>query len=260
LHYRCLVDVTTIILITLIVSLGNGVQATIGFGAGLVAIPLLLWSGLTLPEAIAVLAASVLVQLSFKVTRYWSEINWPQIWPMAGARLVGYLPGFIILYYLAHTDPTRVKQVMGAVVLLAVVIQVCLRVKPKEKVAGIWTALAGFFSGLGAGAVGVGGPPVVLWVMAHDWSSKAARLYLWTTFWLLMPIGMVPLFWMHDEPLKIGLYMGLGVVLTPAALLGTAGGLWLGHQLPKQTLRILMVGFLLMLGAWSVVGPFVIPR
>jgi len=249
-------DTQLLLLIALCVCSGAVVQAMIGFGGGLVAIPLLLWAGLDLPDALGVMTASVSMQLTFKVARYWAEIDWPVIWPMARARAVGYVPGLVVLSILAESSQSFIKQVIGGVVLIALIMQLMARITPRDRVAAGWTWLAGTTSGFSAGCVGIGGPPVVLWVMAHNWPPKKARLYLWTTFWVLMPLGMVPMLFMFDTK-RMLIHMGIGAAMTPLVLLGTSVGLFVGHRIPARQLRWSMIALLVVLGVWSILGPMV---
>ena len=108
--------------------------------------------------------------------------------------------------------------------------------------------------GITAGAVGMGGPPLVLWVVAHDWPNKQARLFLWASFWFVMPIQIAVLVLMF-EPVEQLKMVGVGVLTLPIAMLGTAAGLWLGHRLPKQQLRWAMIALRVVLGVTSLVEP-----
>ena len=246
-------DASTLLWLALIMSVTGLVQAAVGFGAGMVATPLMLWVGLSLPEAIGVLCSGVLVQTGYKTWRYRREVPWPEVLTMTWARLIGYGPGFVALYGLAGAGRAVVKPVIGGFILLALIAQVALRVKPRARVAPGWTWLAGGLGGVFAGAVGMGGPPVVLWVLAHDWPALRARVFLWTTFFLLMPVAMLALGLMY--PSTAWAAMGWGFVLVPAVLAGTGVGLWLGHQIPKRQLRWAMIGLLATLATTSIMGP-----
>ncbi|MEM1353415.1 MAG: sulfite exporter TauE/SafE family protein [Planctomycetota bacterium] len=249
-------DAVLILLILLIMSFAGMVQAAVGFGAGMIAIPLLIWAGLDLPAAIGLMAAGTFGQLTVKVVRYRKQIDWKLVlWPMMAGRILGYVPGFIALWWLAGSTTMVVKQVVGGVVLLALFLQVGLRVKPRERLHEAWAWVAGFFSGLSGAAVGMGGPPTVLWVLAHDWPGHQARQYLWASFWVLMPVYLATLLVMFGlDELK---YMGLGVATLPVVMLGMAAGLWIGHRIPKRQLRWAMIGLLIVLGVVSIVGPMV---
>lgn len=246
-------DPTTLLWLALIMTAAGVVQAAVGFGAGMLATPLMLLVGLSLPEAIGVMSAGVLVQTSYKTWAYRKEVPWALVWPMTWARLVGYVPGFVALYWLADAGKALVKPVIGGFILLALAAQVLLRVKPRHHIAQGWTYAAGFLSGVFAGAVGMGGPPVVLWVVAHDWPALRARVFLWANFLILMPVAMLALGLIYGREMWVA--MGWGFVLVPAILAGTAAGLWLGHRIPKRELRWAMIGLLVVLALISIAGP-----
>lgn len=238
-----------------VVLVASAVQAAVGFGAGMIIVPVLIWAGLPIEEALALMSAAVACQLSAKVWRYRREVPWREVlWPMGVARVLGYVPGFVLLWLLSNADTSLVKQAVGAVVLLALALQVGLRVKPREKLSAGWAWLAGVAGGTTAGAVGMGGPPLVLWVVAHDWPAKKARLFLWASFWICMPIQLTVLIVLF-QPVDQLMRMGLGVATLPAALVGTALGLWLGHRIPRRQLRWMMIALLVVLGVTSLVEP-----
>jgi hypothetical protein len=233
------------------------VQAAVGFGAGMIIVPALIWAGLPIEHALAVMSSAVCGQLSVKLWRYRREVPWREvIWPMGTARLIGYVPGFVLLWLLASASTAVVKQAVGAMILLALVLQVGLRVKPREHLAAGWAWLAGVAGGTTAGAVGMGGPPLVLWVVAHDWPGKRSRLFLWASFWATMPLQLGVLVVLF-EPVEQALLIGVGFATLPAALVGMAGGLWVGHRIPRRQLRWMMIGLLVVLGVSSLIGPMV---
>lgn len=248
-------DTTLLILAIVAVLIAAVVQASIGFGAGMIILPILIWGGLDIGEILALMSGAVTAQLTVKLWHYRKEIPWRLVlWPVGVARLIGYVPGFALLWVLAGASTDVVKQAVGAMILLALALQLGLRVKPREHLAQGWAWLAGFTGGVTAGAVGMGGPPLVLWVVAHDWPNKQARLFLWASFWFVMPIQIVVLVLMF-EPLEQLKMTGIGVLTLPIAMLGTAAGLWLGHRLPKRQLRWAMIALLVILGVTSLVGP-----
>ncbi|MFN3168581.1 MAG: TSUP family transporter [Phycisphaeraceae bacterium] len=235
------------------------VQAAVGFGAGMIIVPVLIWAGLPIEHALAVMSAAVCGQLTVKLWRYRREVPWREVvWPMGTARLIGYVPGFVLLWLLAGASTAVVKQAVGATVLLALAMQAGLRVEPRERLATGWAWLAGIAGGATAGAVGMGGPPLVLWVVAHDWPGKQARLFLWASFWATMPLQLGVLIILF-HPIEQAVLMGVGLATLPAALLGTAGGLWVGHRIPRRQLRWMMIGLLVVLGVGSLIGPMLSP-
>ena len=231
------------------------VQAAIGFGAGMIILPILTWAGMPIQHILSLMSGAVTAQLTVKLWHYRKEVPWRLVlWPVGVARLIGYVPGFALLWILSGASTNVVKQSVGVMILVALALQVGLRVKPREKLAQGWAWLAGVAGGVTAGAVGMGGPPLVLWVVAHDWPNKQARLFLWASFWFVMPIQMTVLVLMF-KPMEQLKMTGIGVLTLPIAMLGTAAGLWLGHRLPKKQLRWAMIALLVVLGVSSLAGP-----
>lgn len=248
-------DPTQLIFALLAVLIAAVVQAAIGFGAGIIILPILIWAGMPIEQILALMTGAVTAQLSVKLWHYRREIPWRLVlWPVGVARLIGYAPGFALLWVLAGASTDVVKQAVGGMILLALALQLGLRVKPRQQLAQGWAWLAGFVGGITAGAVGMGGPPLVLWVVAHDWPAKQARLFLWASFWFVMPIQIVVLVLMFEPVTQLKM-TGIGVLTLPIAMLGTAAGLWLGHRIPKRQLRWAMIALLVVLGVSSLVGP-----
>lgn len=238
-----------------VVTFAAAVQAAVGFGAGMIIVPALIWAGLPIGEAIALMSAAVGAQLTVKLWKYRRQVPWREVlWPMGAARLVGYVPGFILLWLLSGASTGVVKQSVGAMVLLALGLQAGLRIKPRERLAAGWAWASGIAGGATAGAVGMGGPPLVLWVVAHDWPAQKARLFLWACFWVSMPLHFVVLIAMFDPVVQLK-WMGVGLATLPAAMLGISAGLWLGDIIPKRELRWAMIALLLVLGVSSLAGP-----
>ena len=231
------------------------VQAAIGFGSGLIGIPLLIWAGMPIEAALALMSGAGVSQLTAKLWHYRSEVPWRLVfWPMGVARLIGYMPGFVLLWFLAGASTGIVKQAVGGMILFALLLQLGFRVKPRERLARGWAWLAGLTGGVAAGAIGMGGPPLVLWAVAHDWPAKRARVFLWASFWFVMPIQIAVLILMFDPMAQLKL-TGVGVLTLPVGILGTAAGLWLGNRLPERELRWAMIGFLVLLGLGCLLGP-----
>ncbi len=107
-------------------------------------------------------------------------------------------------------------------------------------------------SGLGAGAIGMGGPPVSLWVLAHDWPAIKQRAFLWLTFLLLIPPLILLLIFRFGSPLVSA--MAMATLLVPVSILGAWAGVHLGHTLNRERLRVAMMAMLVLISVrliWS---------
>ncbi len=244
---------TQIIVIAFAMMFGCAVQGAVGFGSGLFAIPLMIWAGVSLPSAIAISLVGIGIQCAWNLHRNRGQVTFHELIPIFTLRLVTLPIGIFLLGLLVSLGTARVKQVVGLMIVLALIMQWAFRVKPKEKVAYYWTLLAGTTSGIFAGLVGLGGPPVVLWVMAHDWPSKKSRAYLWATFLMLTPINLSLLVYRFPDQTLHALLIGL--FLCPLMLIGSEIGLWTGGRMNRQRLRTAALSLLLILAVISVLGP-----
>ncbi len=74
-----------------ILFLSSILQSIIGFAFNLLAIPLLLWSGFTLAQAVAVTSVPILIQVSVATWKLRIHVPWREVLPAAGIRYL-FLP------------------------------------------------------------------------------------------------------------------------------------------------------------------------
>jgi len=206
-----------------------------------------------LPGAISVTLGGVMVQTGWNLYRYRDHVNLRETLALFALRVLTLPVGIALLGVLVTFGQARVKQAIGAALLLILAVQWVLKVKPRERVPWGWTVLAGGTSGLTAGLVGMGGPPVVLWVMAHDWPSKKSRAFLWATFLMLTPVNAALLIYKFGGDLWGPMLLGL--CLAPLVVAGSEVGMWAGALMSRQRLRAAAFGLLLLLALVSVLGP-----
>jgi len=228
-------------------------QGAVGFGSGLLAIPLMLWAGIDLPIAIATLPGAVAVQTAYNTWRYRVHVPWSKTVGTTVWRYLSLPVGVWLLVLLAEQTIDTAKQVIGAALLVVLTVQWFAKIQPREHLQWVWTPIAGGLSGVMAGALGMGGPPIVLWVMAHDWPSRASRAYLWVTFLLLMPPQTALLVWQFGWPVAYA--VGLGLAAAPLVIVGATLGEKLGERLDRRRLRRAAFALLLIIALSSILGP-----
>src|SRR5262245_60672651 len=154
------------------VTAGASVQATIGFGANLVAVPVL-----AVIEPGAVPAATTMLALPLALTMAFREhdhVDWPGVgWLMAG-RLPGTVLGALIVAVVA-TDTLSV--VTGVSVLVAVALSAASATIP---ITPATTTATGLVSGTMGTATSIGGPPLALLYQHHE--GRVLRSTLAVTF------------------------------------------------------------------------------
>jgi len=166
------VNGTDLLLALLCVVLGASVQATIGFGAALVSIPLMLLVNPALvpgPATVAGLTVNLIGMRAGAAHADWRGVRWA---------VVGLVPGTLAAAWaLAHFSGDEVG-VLSATAVLAAVAVSAMVVRP---VGGRRVLLAaGMFSGYLNTTAGVGGPPLAL--AYQDAPAKVLRSTLPAVF------------------------------------------------------------------------------
>jgi uncharacterized membrane protein YfcA len=165
---------------------GGFTQGLAGFGSTLVALPLLaMVMDLKLATPVCCLLA---VTINIVLTcRLFGRIRWSALALLLGASLPGMAIGARAL---AVVPGDWLKLALAAVVLAYVTLS-CLRPGAGAARAGRELGLvAGFVAGCMGAAIGVNGPPVVMWVSRQGFDSGAVRATL-TAFFLLAGFGVV---------------------------------------------------------------------
>jgi uncharacterized membrane protein YfcA len=99
----------------------------------------------------------------------------------------------------------------------------------------------------------MGGPPLVLWVMAQPWSSEKSRAFLFLMFLSSLIPHALLLYYTFGE--RIGNAVAVALISTPWIIAGTWLGLYLGAHLPKHRLRPLVYVVLIVTAAVAMASP-----
>ncbi|MEX0744683.1 MAG: TSUP family transporter [Phycisphaeraceae bacterium] len=245
--------VEQIIFVGVIVIIGSALQSAVGFGFGLFAIPLALWIGVPLPMAVTIMLISTAVQGGWSCWHHRTHLPWRPVIPIVLLRLVTIPIGVLLLGLLVHTNEATIRQVVGVLLLVMIGLQLGLRIEPREKVHPSWTVVAGSSSGILGGLIGMGGPPLVFWLMAHDWPPQVVRSFHWVGGLLLAPVSIGMLWLRFGEQAIDASFIAAGYV--PLTLGGTALGLWAGSHLSMARLRIATFVVLIIVSVSLIVSP-----
>jgi hypothetical protein len=162
--------------------------------------------------------------------------------------------GVLALFLIGHERKALASQLVGVIVLVIVAVQRAWRALPQERLHPAWEWLAFGLGGFLLGFCGMGGPPMVLWVLAHNWPMNRARGFLFYIF----ATGLVP------QALLLWLFFGVEVLdamlLAAAALPAVLAGLWFGLYLsrlvPDRVLRSLGVAILILIAVSAILTPY----
>ena len=240
--------------LALILCLGIFVQASAGFAAGLIIIPSLLWCGFTIPEAQASMLVATIPQNAWGVWSLRESISARKsAWPGVGRIL--FLPiGCWALVGLQSFPMDRIKQVVGLVVLLVTIAIIVYKPKPRESLHPAWAFLAFPLSGFLQGLVGMGGPAMVFWIQAHDWSTRQIRGFLFTMYLISIVPALLVLYYYFGNLIFEPMLVAAATI--PLLLLVTMVGIKFGDRLGRERLRRVTYGLLLLIGIAGIASPY----
>ncbi|MGE5340353.1 MAG: sulfite exporter TauE/SafE family protein [Candidatus Omnitrophota bacterium] len=235
--------------------LGSIVQSSSGFGFSLVSLPFLLFMGLGLPEAVMTIMVASAFQKITAVSYLWKSIDWKG---HASFMAIGFLSiplGVYSMYRISFFSKSSIEQMIGVVIFLLLLLQWWDIIKIQETVSRFWGYTAGFFSGFLDGLANIGGPPLVLWILAHRWSNEKMRATPLAFAIVFTPMQFVFM------AIAFGSRMWSPFVkaslLTPLVLVGSWIGLKIGEKFSKKHLLLYMRLLLLSVVLSAIVKPFV---
>jgi len=161
------------IAIVFIVLAAAFLQGLTGFGFGLIALPLLgffLDIKTSVPLMI-LLAVIISLYLSFQLRK---SIDLRCTFTLLVASLAGIPLG---VYALKQVPPQGLSICVGVIMIVFTSHQFLARPKPRRSGKGL-TVLAGFCSGVLGGSLGVGGPPVIVYIALQPWPKDQAKATL----------------------------------------------------------------------------------
>ena len=147
------------------------------------------------------------------------------------------------------------KQIIGGVLLVSVLLLVSLRVTPRDRLGFGWVGLTFLSSGFLMGFASIGGAPMVMYVNSLKWSALKSRAFLFFCSAAIMPFMAAGLWWHFGAKLLEPAF--LAVVVMPPCLLGLWAGLTIGRRLDKERFRRISYGLLLVVAIAAILSPLV---
>lgn len=240
--------------IALIVLLGATIQSAIGFAYSLVCLPLFLQAGLNLPEAVTISFVTSAFQKMIFLSKRRKDVEWGKLKVPLICCLLALPIGVYCLGVISGESKTIVKQVVGALVLLTVIVRTTIRIKPKAKIATGWGIAAGCGSGFLNGLANIGGPPIILWAYAHEWRKELLRSATIAISMPIVPFQAILMIWKFGE--QIPQIMLKGLYVSPMALIGVFLGLKISEKVNVKVLRAIVMTILVIIGVMYVTQPY----
>lgn len=230
------------------------IQGAAGFGYAMVMMPVLLWLDYSLADAIILSAVTSVVQVGLGCFQLREYLRWGLALKALVIRSAGIPIGLWLLAQLELLSTSQIKQIIGIILLVVILLQLSLRIKPRDHLHPFWGILAFVGSGIMQGVSSIGGPLTVLWVMAQTWSNQVSRGFILHLLLLTLPIHLGLLYFTYGKEMLPPVIQSMW--LLPVVVIGTYVGVVAGNQISKSRLRTVTYGLLLLLAISSVLSPF----
>ena len=229
-------------LAAVIAALAGVVRGITGFGGAMVMSPplaLLLGPVVTVPVVLLLegLAAAPMLHETRRLVR------WPVIGPILGMAVVTVPIG---AYALTHIDPLAMRRVIaGVVVLFSLLLLLGWRYAGRQRVAT--SAGLGALAGSMVGATSMGGPPIILYLLAGPDPIDVTRANL-TYFVVGISIAALVALWANGVFGRAEVW--LAIVLTPGYYLGIIAGTRLFARFNDRRFRQFTLLFMMTVAAF----------
>ena len=222
----------------LIFLLAGLVQGMTGFGAGLVAIPLLcLIMDLKIAVSLCILNGIIITTMMAYELRH--LLDYRKFLPL----LIGSIPGiFLGTLLLKEADPILIKQLLGFLLVSYSGCNLVIKLRTTHPHV-IWGYIAGFFSGAITATVSAGGPPVIIYTMLTDWKRDEIKATL-TGFFVLN--GYLTAAVHAANGIITQSTLSYAALTLPFVLTGTFLGARIGSRMNRRT--YLKLVYLLLIG------------
>lgn len=229
------------ILVVLIILFAAMIQGIMGFGAALIAMPLLvtLLGIKTAVPAFALIGTVATLSNSLRLRKHATPRDLMQL---ALPAMVGIPLG---IWLLTRIDGDVVTRLLGVLLVAYAAYGLLGMALPPFHHRG-WAYAVGFTSGVLTGAYNTGGPPVVVFAAARGWSADRFRANL-QSYFLLSGIFVVALHGLSGHLTRD--VWGYALVALPALVVGQLIGARICRYLDARVFRKLVLIFLLILGA-----------
>ncbi len=160
-------------IIAIIFLLAGFTQGFSGFGAALIAVPLLILI-MDVKIAVPLCVLNGLLITSYLTVRLWRHLDWKKISPP----LIGALPGIYAgVFFLKNAPEGMIKTMLGVMLIGYGLYRLALRPAPKA-IHSAWSYVAGFATGAISAAISAGGPPAIIYTTLSGWEKDEIKATL----------------------------------------------------------------------------------
>ncbi|NIF28313.1 sulfite exporter TauE/SafE family protein [Pantoea sp. Tr-811] len=174
----------------------------------------------------------------------WRQVHWSSIQVLVISSIITTPLGAFLL---ATISAGLVKIVMAILIIVCCVVMLT-GYKLRRMPSLIETAATGTGAGILNGALGLGGPPVIVFFLGSPLALEAGRASIIAAF-LAMDIAALPAFWMMDLFSRDSLRLGL--MSLPILVIGVWFGSLIASKVHEEVARKLIISLLLLLALGS---------
>jgi uncharacterized membrane protein YfcA len=159
--------------ISVIVFLSGIIKGLSGFGAILIALPLLV----LFIDIKAAVPLTVMLGTSaslFLLVKLSKDFEWREIYPI----IVGSVPGILVGVFFLNALDRDILQLILGIFLISYSIYSLFFGSPRLILGRIWAYIFGFFAGWLGGTIGASGPPVIIYTSLQPWRKDKINVTL----------------------------------------------------------------------------------
>ena len=221
--------------------LGGVMLGYTGFGGAMVSMPLLVFLFGPI-EALGIIIIGYSVLLVHLLPAAVRKADWQIIKPILFAIVIFVPIGNWFLFFL---DPYLIKKIIGFIIFFFSAL-ILLGWRYRGPSGTVPSAITGAVSGVISGFIGLGGPALVVYIMANDRQAEVQRACILVGMALLATMVFVNLGFRGGFTIET-IYRGL--VATPTQWGGGVIGAWLFARAPEEIFKKFTLVALIVLGA-----------
>jgi len=237
-------SIPVFVLMCATVLLAGTIRSFTGFGGGLVLAPFFSFFMSPADLVVVVLLLNFVTSVQ-SIPETWKTTPWPLVWAMVVPSLLGVPIG---VWLIEHLDPLMIRRVIGmTVAILAAVMLVGWTYNgPRGRMQAL---VVGLTAGALTSLAGVGGPPLVLYLLSDKTLSPQVVRAFFMMFFAIAQIATITFFVLKD--LVNSAQLVYTVSFIPIYIVSTVLGTYLFHKALKGSahlIRRLSLWFLLIVG------------
>jgi uncharacterized membrane protein YfcA len=215
------------------------IQAFLGFGSGLIAMPMLI-AVLSPDLARPAFALLSIVSGPVFLYKYRHDWQWSDVWRLLLATLIGIPLG---MFLAKNVDEHTFMLVLGFLLIIYALYGLFGFKLPE--LSQPWGYLFGLISGFLHSAYNVGGPPLVMYCASHDWTPRRFKGNMQVLFFFMGFFIIASHFLQGNITLPVLQNLGL---MIPSMLSALALGFYLDKFVKPTVFRKAVLLFLIVLG------------